>query len=154
MDAHSPPPSSPALTLPPPPFASLRLASPADILRLGVVCTAGFRYSEEFTWERTHHEEYPQSTITFYRQEVSEFIRSPDHIVLVAMDRYSPEESSKTEAVIPADNGWSPPEPVTEVVVGLGIWKLEPSSERTGQFQNDNGMYLRDWGLSPSAVLA
>lgn len=107
---------------------------------MGVVCTAGFRYSEQFIWERTQHDQFPQSTIVFFRHEVEEFIRSPDHIVLV--DGYDPDESSKTEAVIPMDNGWYPPESGAEVVVGLGIWKLEPSSKRIGQFQNDDGTWI------------
>lgn len=131
--------SSPSLP-PPPSFGSLRLASPRDILRLGIVCTASFRYSEQFDWERTHHEQFPQSTIVWYRHSMAEFIRSPRHIVLVAVDSYDPDESSKTKAIIPEDNGWKPPDAGAEVVVGIGVWQLEASSPRIGQFQNDDGL--------------
>ncbi|KAF3020919.1 hypothetical protein E8E14_002369 [Neopestalotiopsis sp. 37M] len=126
---------------PTPSFGSLRLASPADILRLGVVCTAGFWYSEQFTWERTAHNQYPQSTITFFRHEVRDFIKQPEFVVIVIEDSYEPDESSKTAAKIPEDNGWSPPEPGSPVVVGLTIWKLQNSSQRVGHFQNNTGSF-------------
>lgn len=126
-----------------PRFGPLKLASPADILRLGIVCAAGFRYSEQFIWERTAHEQHPQSTIVCFRHEVQEFIRDPQYIALVILDGYDPGESSKTIAVIPKDNGWIPPAAGTPVVVGLGVWKLEASSKRIGHFQND------DKGLLP-----
>jgi len=119
--------SSPPLPLPPP-FGSLRLTSPRDILKLGIVCTASFRYSEQFDWERTHHEQFPQSTMVWYRHSMADFICSPRHIVLVAVDSYEPDESSKTKAIIPADNGWKPPEAGSEVVVGIGVWRLETLS--------------------------
>ncbi|KAK4223411.1 hypothetical protein QBC38DRAFT_459353 [Podospora fimiseda] len=124
-----------------PSFGSLKLASPDDVLRLGVVCTAGFRYSEQFIWERTAHAQYPQSTMNWFRQEVMEFIRKPEFIALVALDDYDPDESSKTEAIIPVDNGWTPPKAGTPVVVGLGVWRLQPGSPRIGKYQNETGPY-------------
>lgn len=72
---------------------------------------------------------------------MAEFIRSPRHIVLVAVDSYDPDESSKTKAIIPEDNGWKPPDAGAEVVVGIGVWQLEASSPRIGQFQNDDAPY-------------
>ncbi len=36
-------------------FGALRLATPEDVLRLGVVCTEAFRYSDQFIWERPYH---------------------------------------------------------------------------------------------------
>ncbi len=111
---------------------------PEDVLRLGIVCTAGFRYSEQFIWERPFHEKYPEDTIVFFRHEVARFIKDPEAIVLVATDRYDPEESAKTEAVIPPDNGWSPPAAGAEVVIGMTVWKLQPGSPRKGRFQPDS----------------
>ncbi|KAK4652764.1 hypothetical protein QC762_500408 [Podospora pseudocomata] len=61
-----------------PPLGRLRLASPENILRLGVVCTSGFRYSEHFIWERTAHDRHPRNTVTFFRHEVAEFIKTPE----------------------------------------------------------------------------
>jgi hypothetical protein len=66
-------------------------------------------------------------------------VKSPEHIVLVATDRYDPDESNKSEAVTPADNGGEPPAPEQRVIVGLAIWKLEAGSKRVGNFQNESG---------------
>ena len=126
----------------PPSFGSLRLASTDDVLRLGVVCTAGFRYSERFIWERTAHHQHLQRTITWFRQEVSELNKKPEFIVLVAFDSYDPDESSKTDAIIPANNGWTPPKAGTPVAVGLGVWRLQPSSPLIGKYQNEIGMLV------------
>lgn len=82
-----------------------RLAGTTDIWRLAIVCTAGFCYSEHFIWERPNHEQHPLSTVVAFCHEVKEFIQSPDHIVLVSLDKYDPEESRKTRAVIPGNTG-------------------------------------------------
>lgn len=132
--------SNNAMIADPPPLGSLRLATPDDVMRLGVVCTASFYYSEEFTWERIYHDQYPQSTIVHYRHEAVEFINEPEFIALVIEDDYDTDESSKTNATIPDDNGWEPPENGTKVIVGLGVWKLESGSKRIGQFQNLTGI--------------
>ncbi|KAK2589474.1 hypothetical protein QQS21_012850 [Conoideocrella luteorostrata] len=117
-------------TPPAPPLGDLRIAGPNDIMRLGIVCTAGFRYAEQFTWERPYHAQHPLSTLAFFRHEVRQFIKSPEHIVLVAVDSFDTHESDKTEAVIPDSNGWDKPAPGTDVVVGMAIWKLEAGSKR------------------------
>jgi GNAT superfamily N-acetyltransferase len=74
-----------------------------------------------------------------YRKEVASFIKSPKHIVLVALDKYDPEEGNKSKAVIPPDNGAKIPAAGDEVVVGVIYLKLEPGSKRIGQFSNDKG---------------
>src|ERR1700722_15569535 len=86
------------MALPVPPFGPLRLASPKDILRIGVVAACGFRYSPIFDWERPYHEKYPQDTLLSYRQEFASFIKSPKHVVLVALDKYEPDEGKKSKA--------------------------------------------------------
>ncbi|KAJ4312732.1 hypothetical protein N0V84_009794 [Fusarium piperis] len=128
---------------PAPPLGLLRLASPADILRIGIVAAAGFRYSPVFDWERPKHAQFPQDTLLSYRHEFSSVIKSPEHIVLVATDRFDPTEGEKTSAIIPRDNGWVAPEPGDdgEVVVGVACWKLQPGSDRKGSFQNDDASY-------------
>ncbi len=127
-----------------PQLGALHIASPSDILRLGIVATAGFRYSEHFIWERPFHVDHPLDTITFFRHEVEHFVKSPEHIVLVASDRYDPDESNKTKAVIPDENGWAAPAPEEQVIVGLAVWKLEAGSKRVGKFQNESGaLYQR-----------
>ncbi|VBB80934.1 Putative protein of unknown function [Podospora comata] len=119
----------------PPPLGRLCLASPENILRLEVVCTSRFRYSEHFIWERTAHDRHPRSTVTSFRHEVAEFIKNPEFIALVAVNAYDPDESSKPEAIKPVDNGWRPPPAGTPVVVGLGIWRLQPGSSRVGSIR-------------------
>lgn len=125
-------PTAPALNL-------LRVASPNDILRIGIVAACGFRYSPLFPWERPHHEKYPADTLLSYRHEFSEAIKNPENIVLVAVDKYDPDEGQKSETIILSDNGFQPPLPGEEVIVGVGCWKLEVGSKRVGHFQNDTG---------------
>ncbi|KAF7555585.1 hypothetical protein G7Z17_g2075 [Cylindrodendrum hubeiense] len=136
---HTQPPlaSPPAL----PSFGPLRLAAPADIPRLGVVSTAGFCYSEDAIWDRPHHKKYPQSTINSFWWDMNDFFKCDEIIVVAAVDRYDPGESSKIWASIPVDNGWTPPSPGDEVVVGVGVWKLAPSSTLLNTFQNSNALY-------------
>lgn len=134
---------SPGLCCPHPSFGRLRLASPADILRIGIVAASGFPYSSVFDWERPGHAEFPQDTLLSYRHEFSALVKSPEHIVLVATDKFDPNEGKKTKAIIPPNNGWPTPKPCDEVVVGVACWKLQPGSNRKGSFQNDDGMYTR-----------
>ncbi|KAM0418812.1 hypothetical protein ACHAPT_012253 [Fusarium lateritium] len=123
------------------PLGLLRIASPSDILRIGIVAAAGFRYSPVFDWERPYHTDFPQDTLLSYRQEFSSVIKSPEHIVLVATDKYDPNERQESTAIIPPDNGWNAPKAGDEVIVGVACWKLEPGSNRNGSFQNDDGPY-------------
>ncbi|KAL6355717.1 hypothetical protein LRP88_11322 [Fusarium phalaenopsidis] len=136
--APSPGPSCPP---PPPPLGRLRLASPADIPRIGIVAASGFPYSPVFDWERPNHAEFPQDTLLSYRHEFSSVIKSPEHIVLVATDKFDPNEGKNTKAIIPPNSGWLTPKPHDEVVVGVACWKLQPGSDRKGSFQNDNAPY-------------
>lgn len=126
-----------------PQFGRLRLASPRDVWRIGIVAAVGFRCSPVVDWERPYHEKFPKDTLLSYRQEFSLVIKSPDHIVLVAVDKYGTTENSKTKAIIPpengCENGWNHPEAGEEVVVGVGCWKLQAGSPRKGTFQNDTG---------------
>ncbi|KAI3556613.1 hypothetical protein CABS01_04220 [Colletotrichum abscissum] len=124
-----------------PPFGALRLASPRDILRIGIVATAGFRYSPVFDWERPYHEKFPNDTILSYRHGFASALKSPDSIVLVAVDKFDPEESGKTKAIIPTDNGWEAPNAGDEVVVGVAYWKLEQGSKRIDEGQDDLDLY-------------
>lgn len=126
---------------PPPDFGPLRLASPADDPRIGNVATAGFHSSPVFHYERPNHAEFPEDTVLSYCHEFLHLIKSHEYIVLVATDKFDPNEGEKTEAIIPANDAWPIPKPDDEVVVGVACWKLSPESERKGSFQNDNGMH-------------
>ncbi|KAH6977724.1 acyl-CoA N-acyltransferase [Ilyonectria destructans] len=129
--------------LPPAPsLGKLRIATPDDVLRIGIVAAAGFKYSPLFRWERPFHEEYPEDTLASYRTQFEAHIQSDDFAVLVLEDVYDPCEGKKTEATIPQDNGWEPPKAGTKVVVGVMSLKLEPNSPRRGQFKSRESMSL------------
>ncbi|KAL2672557.1 hypothetical protein Neosp_013270 [[Neocosmospora] mangrovei] len=132
---------SPGRSSSPPPFGRLRLASPSDIPRIGIVAASGFPYSSVFDWERPYHAKFPHDTLLSYCHEFLSVIKSTEHIVLVATDKFDPNEGTKTKAIIPDDNGWPTPEPYDEVVVGVACWKLQPGSDRIGSFQNDDAPY-------------
>jgi hypothetical protein len=124
---------------PGPSLGSLRLATPSDILRIGIVATAGFRYSPLFRWERPHHEDYPEDTLLSYRTQFRDALKNDDFIVLIAEDSYKSDEHDSTKAIIPSDNGWSPPAEGEQVIVGVASIKLEPGSKRRGQFKDNDG---------------
>ena len=122
-----------------PELGTLRVAAPADVLRIGIVATAGFRYSPVFRWERPHHEQYPEDTLLSFRTQFQDAMKSNDFIVLVQEDAYDPQEGDKTVAVIPIHNGWECPEPGTKVVVGVITIQLELNSPHRGQMKDHRG---------------
>ena len=136
-------PKSPMYPSPVPSMKPLRLASPRDILRIGLVATCGFRHSPIFDWERPYHEKYPEDTLLSLRQAFASVIKSPEYAVLVALDKYEPDEAKKSKAIIPPNNGAKIPAEGDEVIVGVACWKLEPGSKRIGKFQNETGNGLR-----------
>src|SRR5271154_4112365 len=134
-------PSACYLTMRLPSFGpTLRLASPKDIRRIGLVAGSGFRSSPVFDWERPHHEQYPEDTLLSYQQTFASYIKSPKYMVLVVLDKYDPDEHKKTKLVLPPNNGGVEiPAEGDEVVVGVACWELEPGSKLIGQFPNDTG---------------
>lgn len=122
-----------------PDLGSLRIAAPVDLLRIGIVAVAGFQSSAFFPWERPFHAKYPGDTLASYCTEFKAHIRSDEFVVLVQEAAYEPSEGQETKAIIPSDNGWTPPDAGEMVVVGVMSLKLEPNSPRRGQFKNRNG---------------
>jgi len=122
--------------LPVPDLGALRIASPADIMRTGVVAAAGLCSSPMIDWQRPWHRFFPYDTLTSYRHLISAAIQSRDHIVLVATDRYDKDENYKTTVI---NDAWEAPPQGSEVVVGVAVWKLTMGSARIGTFQNDDG---------------
>ncbi|RSL78877.1 hypothetical protein CEP52_017594, partial [Fusarium oligoseptatum] len=104
---------------PPPPFGPLRLASPADDPRIGNVASAGFHSSPVFHYERPNHAGFPEDTVLSYCHEFLYLIKSHEYIVLVATDKFDPNEGEKTQAIIPANGALPIPKPDDEVVVAL-----------------------------------
>ena len=132
------------MSLPVPPLKTLRIASPQDILRLGVVAACSYSHSPVFDWERPYHKKFPEDTLLSYRNEFTSFIKNPEYVVLVAVDKYDPDESKKSLAIIPPNNGAETPAKGDEVIVGAACYKLAPGSKRKGQFQNETGtIYFR-----------
>jgi hypothetical protein len=67
-----------------PAFGVLRLASPRDSLRIGIVAACGFHCSPVLDWERPYHERYPKDTLMSFHQEFANTIKGDEHVVLVA----------------------------------------------------------------------
>lgn len=129
-----------ATSFPPGPDpVGFRLASPADVMRIGIVATAAFRYSPLFQWERPYHKKYPEDTLLSYRTQFKNAVQNDEFIVLVIEDEYKIDENKATEATIPAENGWDPPAEGEKVIVGVASIKLEPNSQRKGQFKSYDG---------------
>lgn len=124
-----------------PPPGGLRIACPSDVLRIGVVATAGFRYSPLFRWERPYHKDFPADTILSYRTQFQDTIKSNDFIVIVAENGYQPDENENTEATIPSDDAWKAPTAGEQVVVGVASIKLEPGSKRMGEYKDNQGTF-------------
>lgn len=103
----------------------LRLASPRDILRIGVVAASGFRYSPIFDWERPYREKYPEDTPLSYRQAFASVIKNSEYAVLVALDKYESDEATKSKAIIPPNNGAEIPAEGDEVLLErlVGSWR-------------------------------
>ncbi|KAK5662619.1 hypothetical protein OQA88_8533 [Cercophora sp. LCS_1] len=126
---------------PVPPLGTLRIARPTDVLRIGIVAAAGFRYSPLFKWERPHHEDFPDDTLLSYSAQFLSAVKSDDFVVLVQEDAYLPDENDKTSAIIPDNNGWGVPKAGDQVVVGVVSVKLQPGSAHKGRLKDHQGSY-------------
>jgi hypothetical protein len=100
--SHRPPDFFVIMAPAPPCLGTLRIATPANVLRIGIVATAGFKYSPLFKWERPHHEQYPSDTLLSYRTQFQNAIKSDDFIVLVQKDAYDPGKTTRRPPSPPA----------------------------------------------------
>ena len=122
-----------------PSFGALRLASPNDIQRIGTIATCGFFGGPVCAWYRPFIAQYPGDTLESYCQEFAEYMKSPRHAVLVAIDSYDALESTKSKLKLPIDEKDVIPVAGEEVIVGVAVWALEEGSQRIGDFQHING---------------
>lgn len=122
-----------------PELGALRPARGSDIPRLGIVATAGFWYSPVFQWERPHHAQYPEDTLSSYQKLIAAYLQDPKYITLVAEDEFNPDEAEKTSAVIAPYDEAKAPKAGEKVIVGVACWRLEQGSKRVGQFGNITG---------------
>ena len=120
-------------------YLELRLAVPTDLSRISIVAASGFRYSPAFRWERPHHLDFPQDTLLSYQTQSKSAMQDIDTAVIVAEDNYQPNESNATETIIPSENDWIAPAKGSKVIVGVATLKLEPASQRRGQFRDPGG---------------
>jgi hypothetical protein len=114
---------------PVPAFPSLWLASLQDVPRIAVVSTLGFQESEIFRFERPKHDQYPQDTLTAFRNLFREQISDPNSVV-VAEDVRLP-GGDQSSLVDDADDSAVNPH---RIVVGVCSWIFQSGSERNGQF--------------------
>ncbi|KAK4446699.1 hypothetical protein QBC34DRAFT_147658, partial [Podospora aff. communis PSN243] len=143
-EQSSPPPEKRELIVTPklPDFGSLPIANPSDVLRLGIVATAGFIHSPLFRWMHPHHDKYPQDTLLGYRIQMKQAVSRKDVIVLVQEDLYMPNENAMTDAIIPDNDDWEAPEPGAKVVVGVIAINLEPDhADRSWEVKDHRGDY-------------
>jgi len=129
------------MPLPTPSFGALRLASPKEIERIGFVAVNGFCGGSVCAWYRPFIDQYPVDTLESYCGIFSDFVKSPRHVVLVAVDFYSPLEATQSRVKIAVGDQTAMPAAGEDVVVGVAVWALEDGSQRIGQFQNDTDIY-------------
>ncbi|MCJ1436450.1 hypothetical protein MMC27_005829 [Xylographa pallens] len=121
-----------------PSFGALRLASPKDIKRIGAIATCGFFGGPVCAWYRPFIAQYPMDTLESYCQEFSDYMKSPRHAVLVAVDSYDALESTKSKLNLPVYEEDVILAAGEEVIVGVAVWALEEGSQRIGDFQHVN----------------
>ncbi|MCJ1384236.1 hypothetical protein MMC17_007352 [Xylographa soralifera] len=129
------------MSLSTPSFGALRLASSKDIERIGIVATCGFFGGPVCAWYRPFMTQYPMDTLESYCQIFAEFIKSPRHAVLVAVDSYDGLEGTVSKLNLPIYEQSVIPVTRDKVIVGVAVWALEEGSRRTGDFQGDTDIY-------------
>ncbi|MCJ1403375.1 hypothetical protein MMC11_006598 [Xylographa trunciseda] len=113
-----------------PSFGAFRLATPKDIKRIGLVATCGFFEGAVCAWYRPFTAQYPEDTLESYCQIFSDFIKSPQHAVLLAVDFYDPLEATEFRVNIFVGDETVMPTAGEEIVVGVAVWALEDGSDR------------------------
>ena len=121
-----------------------RLARPEDLERIGIVIVSSFRSNPKFAWQRAYHEQFPVDTLAWYSGVVASYLRDPNFVVVVALDKYDPDERSKSIAIIPVEE--TELKKGDPVIVGACAWRFEEGSKRKGQFSvKSSGTSLEIW---------
>ena len=141
-----------------PPFTgALRLARLADVPRIGVV--ASFFHSSWFGYERPYFNQYPQDTLSSYRNSFRNAILDPDSVVVVVEDTLDRAEASHVydalAAVYPSFEEQIPKESLEKgnAIVSVASFSLLPNSPRHGQFQPEGEQLLGSFVLFVSLTL-
>ena len=132
-----------------PPFTgALRLARLADVPRISVVAAASFFHSSWFGYERPYFNQYPQDTLSSYRNSFRNAILDPDSVVVVVEDTLDRAEASHVygalAAVYPSFEEQIPKESLKKgnAIVSVASFSLLPNSPRHGQFQPEGEQLL------------
>lgn len=133
---------------PAPPLSPLRVATPLDVMRMGIITYAAFERTTQFTWMAPDHRRWHSKVLLLERQRLASLLRTRNHVVVVAEDTYDPDEAAKANVTIPSDDpAPSPASRWTEgrTIVGVAVWRFEGNSARIGQFeeQQQAGLYPR-----------
>jgi hypothetical protein len=123
-----------------PSLGPLRVPRAHELPRIALVAACGFYYSPIFHYERPKHKIYPEDTFSSYHEQFTQMLNHDEFVVLVAEDRYEPDENSKSEAVFPDQYNWDPPIAGTKVIVGVVSFKLAPFSKFWGRYCDQNGI--------------
>jgi hypothetical protein len=120
-----------------PPLGSVRLATPEDIPRIGLVAAASFYHSPPFHYQRPDHQEFPFDTVASYRVEFAKAIFGNDSVVIVAEDTPEKDEIDhvyhELKEVYRSDPRAAISNP-SKIIVGVCSLKLQANSTRSGQF--------------------
>jgi len=137
-----------------PPLGSLRVATPLDVMRMGIITYAAFEKTTQFTWMIPDHRRWPSKALQLERQRLASVMRTRNHVVVVAEDVYDSDEAAKANVTIPS--GDPAPNPASHwaegrAVVGVAIWRFDDNSTRIGQFeaQQQAGLFPRFSTIRP-----
>ncbi|KAK5093436.1 hypothetical protein LTR70_004797 [Exophiala xenobiotica] len=85
-----------------PPLGSLRVATPLDVMRMGIITYAAFEKTMQFTWMIPDHRRWPSKALQLERQRLASIMRSRNYVVVVAEDVYDSDEAAKATVTIPS----------------------------------------------------
>ena len=116
-----------------PSLGCLRLATPFDIARIGLVAAAAFYYSDVFQYERPDHKKYPKDTVASYRKSFSEAIFDDASVVIVAEEEQKADEAEHANEEL--RKIWPKAVEGERVIVGVLVISFASGSRRVGQFK-------------------
>lgn len=107
-------------------------------MRLDTIAYAAFEQTTHFTWMNPKHDCWPDRILALERLKVSSVMRTNNHVVLIALDAYDPDEAAKANVYIAFDDRAPPPSShwtSGRAVVGLAVWKFKDGSARPGEVE-------------------
>jgi len=131
------------------PKDNLRLATPADISRMGLVMSAGFGSTLEAAWLQPYLRTFPRDSLLTSQEYVDRCMGSKGFATVVIEDTYEPAEVQAMAEIVPEDEAREHSMYEEKVVAGMATWKFMSGSPRIGQFNDE--LHVSDLEtLSPS----